>query len=254
MNNAFKIESKRRQLARNKEYKKLKLTYLRNFPEIEDINSPEFWNELNRNNIVSSKNNPMASDRINIICQLIPKGTEKILNIGFGSAQLEKQIFSTSQNFNWYGIDISNKSVEKASKLYLEAKFKIGSITNLEYQKSFFDCVIASEVLEHIKPSEIFKSLKEVKRVLKPKGYFIVSIPINEGLKKLVKNNNNPNGHVRVYSLNLIKAELEITSFKVIKTIFLYAFNKKYKLKTLIIKLLPSLKKPNNIIIIAQKP
>lgn len=48
-------------------------------------------------------------------------------------------------------------------------------IKNLPFESATFDCVICSEVLEHIPEHE--KALKELVRVLKPEGNIVVSVP-----------------------------------------------------------------------------
>ncbi len=77
---------------------------------------------------------------------------------------------------------------------------------------------------------------------------------MNEGLEEMVKSGFNPNAHVRVYTKELIKAELEMVGFRVVKHRLLYAFHKNYWIKSLLTKLFGLNKKPNNIVLLAQKP
>lgn len=55
--------------------------------------------------------------------------------------------------------------------------FKIGDVKNIPHPDNSFDIIVAAEVLEHITEPE--KALKEIKRILKPKGIFIFSTPNN---------------------------------------------------------------------------
>ncbi|GAA0739279.1 MerR family transcriptional regulator [Clostridium oceanicum] len=52
-------------------------------------------------------------------------------------------------------------------------KFKIVDAQNISFEDFKFDVVIANHMLYHVK--DIKKALKEIKRVLKPKGYFFAS-------------------------------------------------------------------------------
>lgn len=252
MNHFFKTEKARKIFADNKQFNKLKRTYSGKYPELKDINSSKFWDKLNKKTWISSTISPMTLHRIVIVKNLIPKKMLKILNIGFGSALLERKILP-NKKYNWHGIDLSKKSVDRASKLFPTGKFSVKNATKLKYKDSFFDCVIALEVLEHIQPSNILMTLNEIHRVLIPNGLLIISVPINEKLEQLIDKNQNPNGHLRDYSENLIRAELEISGFEIIKKISLYAFKNLYILKTLSVKLFSSIKEPNNVIILAQK-
>lgn len=248
--NAFRIEELRSRLASKKEYKKLRETYTAKFSEIKDLNTPTLWDHLNfeHNNIKTR--NPMMWDRIYTVAKTIPQGVKKVLDIGFGGAQLEDIV---NNSYDWYGVDISPKSVKTASSKHPDKHFQISQITNLKLPKDRFDCAIILEVMEHIPPILTFNALKETYRVLKPSGYLIVSVPLNEGLEQMIARGSNPNAHVRVYTPDLIQAELKMGGFKIITTKLLYAFHKYYSIKKIAVEILPTLRHPNNIILLAQK-
>ena len=52
----------------------------------------------------------------------------------------------------------------------------IGNCNQLEFADESFDCVVSSSTLEHDK--YFWRSTAEIRRVLKPGGYFIVGVPI----------------------------------------------------------------------------
>src|SRR3989344_2835975 len=252
---AFKIEKIRQKLAEDKKYVKLRKTYSRKYPEIDDLNTSDFWDIKNNEYSISKKTNPMAFNRIRLIRSLLtPAENKRRLNVGTGSGILERFVLGTSAGSrNWYGIDIAKDSIKKLKQRYPKAIFKIGRIQSLPFNSSFFDFVIVSEVLEHVRPSEIFRALGELKRVIKRDGRLIVTIPINEGLEEIVKNGLNPSAHVRDYSVELLGAELSIAGFLIRNLYTLYAFNNHYEIKTFICKLLPRLRQPNNLIVVAGK-
>lgn len=251
----FEIERIRKKLADESNFLKLRRMYSQNYPEIKDQNTNRLWNLLNKDNMTLREDkNPMLRDRLKSVVGMIKGDNVKILNIGFGSGNLEKNYFSRKKDFEWYGIDISRESVKRVFKKYPKGKFEIGNITNIKSKDNQFDFVIALEVLEHVRPVFTFEALKEIKRVLKPEGKAIVSVPLNEGLEEMISRGENPNAHVRVYTLSLIRAELYIAGFKIIKEKTLYAFSKFYNIKTAITKyIFPGIRKPNNIIIVTQK-
>jgi len=197
----------------------------------------------------------MARDRLNTVSNLLDKIKGRILNVGFGSADLEEIFFRKSRvGVSWYGIDISPLSVDLASKRFPNLKFDLGNLNNLKSANNFFDCIIILEVLEHIPPNEIFACLKRVYKVLKRKGKLIISIPLNENLQKMFKTGLNPNAHVRVYTPDLIEAELHISGFRILWKKNLYAFHSNYYIKSLLVNLIfKTYRHPNNFIIVAGK-
>ena len=76
---------------------------------------------------------------------------------------------------------------------------------------------------------------------------------MNEGLVDLIEQGFNLNAHVRIYTKELIEAELKISGFKILKYKFLYAFHELYKLKSFINRIFKINKTPNNLVILAQK-
>lgn len=254
-NDYFVTEQKRLWLAKHKKYKEFIETYSDESFRVKDMNSSGFWDILNKTSRLKKSENPMAYDRIKIVSGLIRGNNKKVLDIGFGSAFLEYEWKRKYGNkISVYGIDISRKSVERASRVFKNWFFDEGDIVTVNLPKDSFDYVIALEVLEHIRPNFLFRALKNIKRSLKKDGLFIVSVPLNENLEEMLSEGRNPNAHLRKYEPEIIEAELKIVDIKVIKKIFLFAFHKHYLLKTFLARIfLTWPKKPNNIILIAQK-
>lgn len=251
--NTFNAEKRRDQLARAKSYRKLIETYELKYTEIKDVNTPTLWDKLNDREPVTSKSHPMAYDRAKIISKMIEGKILKVLNVGFGSGDLENVYLNESIDTEWYGIDISPLSVRNAKKRFQKGNFKVGKIEKLRFRKKYFDYIIVSEVLEHIQPNRLLKVLKGIRLIMKMGGRIIVSVPLNEGLEEMVDRGENPNGHLRAYTPNIIKAELELTGYKIIDSKLLYAYHNNYRVKKTLTNLFfKSIKKPNNIIVLAQ--
>lgn len=88
---------------------------------------------------------------------------------GCGSAFL-------GEKYEAVAIDNSGEAIEYANKHYSKkAKFLTANATKLPFKDSKFDVACSFEVIEHIKEAKEF--LKEVVRVLKPGGKFILSTP-----------------------------------------------------------------------------
>ena len=58
-------------------------------------------------------------------------------------------------------------------------------ITDIKFKDNFFDVIICNHVLEHIIDDR--KAMSELFRVLKPKGFAILEVPISKRQKKPLK-------------------------------------------------------------------
>jgi ubiquinone/menaquinone biosynthesis C-methylase UbiE len=103
------------------------------------------------------------------------KEGEKVLDLGCGNGRWFK-IFK-EKKIKYIGIDNSEKLIEIAKKNFPEANFLVADALNLPFPENYFDKVFAIAILHHI-PSESFRIqfLKQVKRVLKPKGKLILTV------------------------------------------------------------------------------
>lgn len=246
---AFELEERRAILARQKKYNELKRLYSSGLPQIPNLNTPGFWDRRNSERSDLRDTNPMAYNKYEIVANLLPrKGV--ILNIGAGSGELEKRVLKRKYDMHWYGIDISPQSIKNLRSNYPKATFVKGAIQKLRVGNTRYNTITILDVLEHISPKDIFNVLKKVRRIMKRDGRLIVSVPMNEGLQNMVKRGINPNAHVRTYTPELIKAELEIAGFGIIRERYLFAFGKFYKLKTFICKyIFKNYRKPNLLIL-----
>lgn len=95
------------------------------------------------------------------------KKVKKVLDVGCGSGWLVKALKETG--FDAQGCDNSPLAVKK--------NIIRASATNLPFANNFFDMVTAISLIEHFNQKETPKFLSEVRRVLKPKGYFFLITP-----------------------------------------------------------------------------
>jgi 2-polyprenyl-3-methyl-5-hydroxy-6-metoxy-1,4-benzoquinol methylase len=246
---SYSIEHKRAQLAKEGKLDQLRLLYTPKYPEIKDENTAPFWNERYRRRSPLAEQDGMTRDRVRITANFYPASTlpkSTVLDIGIGDGWLEEIL--ELKNVQLYGNDISDIAIRNAKQRF-KGEFNIQSIYHLKYDR-LFDAIFLLEVLEHIPPSKTFKVLGDIYKLLKPHGYFILSVPTNEGLETMP---NNPNSHLRMYTIPLIHAELEMAGFLVSQVKTLYAFPTHYALKKLLTRIWPNRWQPNNIIIQARK-
>jgi len=246
-NTAFEIEKARQAFAAKNKLFELKRFYETSLPEIRNLNTSEFWDERINEEVDHIPYDGMTDERIKIAYGFLPKNAKKVLDIGAGYGYVEK-LLSKKRNIEIFGNDISENAIKNLKKRF-KGSFKLESLYEMKYKPATFDAVFMLEVLEHVAPSRLFKLLADVKKILGNGGYLIASVPTNEGLEDM---NGNPNGHMRMYTVDLIVAELKIAGFEVVDVKTLYAFNNLYLIKKIISKIMRNRWKPNDIIIKAK--
>jgi ubiquinone/menaquinone biosynthesis C-methylase UbiE len=115
--------------------------------------------------------------RLHWILKLLdPRDEDKILEVGCGGGHVLERV----RRGELHGIDLSPRMLALARRrLGNRAELKKCDAEHLDYADRFFDKVICTEVLEHTwNPSGV---LREIRRVLKPDGTVILSVP-NEDL------------------------------------------------------------------------
>lgn len=242
----FLIERARQILASISDLNSLKKTYNAKYAEIKNLNTGLFWNNKLSNEAIMKKQDGMTKDRVKTAYKFLPRNAQKVLDVGAGNGFVEELL--SQRNIKIFGNDISSISV-KNLKSKFKGQFRKESIYKMRYPRKFFDGVFALEVLEHVPPSKILNLLKKIREILRKNGSFIISVPTNEGLEKMKRN---PSGHTRTYTENLIRAELAIAGFKVIKLKTLYAFKNFYTFKKISSNFLRNKWKPNDIIVLAK--
>ncbi len=105
------------------------------------------------------------------------KASDKILEIGAGAGFALNHINADNQKY--FPLDISTHNLIRVSDKTEGVIYPIsGDVFNLPFPSDSFDFILLSEVLEHL--NDPIMALKEIQRVLKTGGSFIVSVPYNE--------------------------------------------------------------------------
>lgn len=101
------------------------------------------------------------------------KKEDKVLEIGSGPGILLDRL-GLQYQFWGTGIDASFKAIEVANrdKAWPKNKYLVGDAQKLPFTKESFDKIITFDVWEHLENQK--KALKEMMRVLKPNGRFLL--------------------------------------------------------------------------------
>ncbi|MBT8379704.1 MAG: class I SAM-dependent methyltransferase [Ignavibacteria bacterium] len=149
----------------------------------------------------------------------VPKNVESILDVGCGNGWAAKEFLPKGKQV--FSLDISITNPSKAKTLY-PSENHFGITANsffLPFDSNSIDCVIASEIIEHV--FDPAKFVKELFRVLKKGGSLIVTTPYKEKLIYYLCvhcNKKTPaNSHIHSFDENKLKSlykENDLESFK----------------------------------------
>ncbi len=118
-----------------------------------------------------------------------------ILDVGAGSGD----DLNVIKNFGAvYALDCEQRALDLISDHAVYEK-KLGDVCAMPYADKQFDIVVAFDLLEHI-PDHV-QAVKEINRVLKPGGYFVITVP---SYNSLFSQHDRELGHVRRYNKKLL--------------------------------------------------
>lgn len=101
-------------------------------------------------------------------------GKYAILDYGCGDGLMTFFAKKYFPNSALYGIDPSSKSIEDAAEQFKDITFEVLQNNTMPYQNASMDFVFAAGVFHHIPFDEHAQCVKEILRVLKPGGTFIL--------------------------------------------------------------------------------
>lgn len=160
-----------------------------------------------------------------------------VLDAGCGGGR-HLRALAKLPNLNIIGIDKNDSDLNDAliglknmsdglSGDYLVSR---ADIKNLPFASASFDCVICSEVLEHIPDHE--NALNELVRILKPQGNLVVSVPryFSEKICWLISTAyyNEEGGHIRIYKKKKLQKMLASQGIKCWKINYKHALHVPY--------------------------
>ena len=104
---------------------------------------------------------------------LLQKNTiETVMDLGCGAGNSVDLFRIYNPTVRWVGLDIEN-SPEVSARRRTDAEFFSFDGVNIPFDDDYFDLIYCNQVFEHVRHP--IALLKEVKRVLKPNGYFVGS-------------------------------------------------------------------------------
>lgn len=115
---------------------------------------------------------------LQLILEHKDKDIKKVLELGCSPGHLGMAL--DTMGMEVYGIDLNPEYLYKYPQSFIE-KLHIKQCNfeheSIPYDENTFDCIIFTEVLEHIATQHPVKVLRDIKRVLSPGGILILSTP-----------------------------------------------------------------------------
>lgn len=145
--------------------------------KLETSDQSLIWDHFQNEGIDSFE---QSRGRLEFLVRRLQPG-RRALNIGVGNGSLEQM--ALSQGVDIWSLDPSSRTIDNLrTRLRQGENFQVGYCQSMPFPDAHFDFVVMSEVLEHL-DGEVFDStLVEVKRVLRPGGIFIGTVPARENL------------------------------------------------------------------------
>ena len=149
-------------------------------------------------------------------------GNTKLLDVGCGRGTLGHYL---DPRISIYGIDISEKAISEAKKVYIRADTIDLDKETLPYDDGFFDLAVVLDVVEHV--FDPIKMIKKIYRCLNNDGQLILSTPnilYEKYLKDLVRNRKFPKtssdffpydgGHIHFFTYRDIYELMQSAGFR----------------------------------------
>jgi ubiquinone/menaquinone biosynthesis C-methylase UbiE len=165
------------------------------------------------------------------------KPNDVVLDAGCGLGRHLRQL-ARMPDLKIYGIDKSTWALQESCKsmdaqpdaLSKDYLVTIADINRLPFADASFDCIICSEVLEHIPDHK--NAIRELDRILKPHGTLVVSVPryFAERICWFISHEyyNEEGGHIRIYRKKQLYKMLTRQGFRCWKINYKHALHSPY--------------------------
>ncbi len=98
-----------------------------------------------------------------------------VIDLGTADARMLDSIHQKYPNANCVGVECNQELVDFARATFPHLKIFKGDVQSLDFQTGSFDVCIAAALIEHV--PDPLRMVQEVKRILKPRGIFVLTSP-----------------------------------------------------------------------------
>lgn len=155
--------------------------------------TPEVWAETFRHSVAYSVRTDIScrlDSRWGLIRRHVPKGG-RVLDAGCGFGEWVE--FLCRRGYRAEGLDYSPELISRLSETYPQRTWTRGATQSMPYPDASFDGIVSWGVIEH-DPDGPQRALVEFRRVLKPGGSIIVTVPVDTVRMRTDSKRQFPNG------------------------------------------------------------
>ena len=160
--------------------------------------------------------------RVHLLLEMVASEADEtsvILDIGCREGLITNAIYNATKA-EVHGIDFVEQFVSEATLDFPHVYFQVMNAESLRIEDKSIDIVAAGEIIEHLIEPHSF--LKEVWRVLKPNGTFVLSTPNHASLRRRVKlmfgmNTDYDSVHFHTYNYTQLHEILEKNGFEIME-------------------------------------
>jgi ubiquinone/menaquinone biosynthesis C-methylase UbiE len=153
---------------------------------------------------------------------VILRAGQTFLDVGCGTGKFLRDVYQRfGDSINYLGIDPSVSAIQVAkSKSSGHIQCKVAYGMELPFKDQFVDFVVSTLAFHHMNNIEKERAINEIKRVLKPSGFLLIS---DLGMQptsiwgKIIAFINNKHAYTKG-NIDFIKQLLDKAGFKIIKT------------------------------------
>lgn len=148
---------------------------------------------------------------------LAPASGERILDVGAGKGRVADRVLKASGGAEVYAIDPDEKRIASMKKDFPAIRGSPGSAESLPFADSYFDKAYTTMALHHF--SDLDRALREIARVLKPGGSFVVvEVEPSSGLGTLFRFFGRVFGErMGLLTMEQLRVRLESGGFRVVQ-------------------------------------
>lgn len=156
--------------------------------------------------------------RHHTIARLVPRGMQKIIDIGCGLGYLDYLLAKQGKSIT--GVDISLESLNTFRDIAEQYNIKQIHASLFDLYKTNYDMVISQEVLEHLENYE--QAIEKMKTFIKNNGYVLFCVPYKENLQAKqiydpkTKTYYHKNGHLHSFTYQKLAHSMQKCGLKIL--------------------------------------